>query len=111
MTASENIFLDLPRDFSREEIVTLLEEGSVRIERIVSTGQASPPGFWFDQDWAEWVIVLSGWAQLRLEGEAAVRDLRTGDYLHIPAHARHRVEWTDPHEPTIWLAVHYRRPG
>jgi len=108
MTAMENVFMDLPQDASREDVTTLVEEGSVRIERIVSTGQASPPGFWYDQDWAEWVIVLGGSAQLRFEGEAAARDLRTGDYLHIPAHARHRVEWTHPDEPTIWLAVHYR---
>ena len=79
----------------------------MRIERIVSTGQASPPGFWYDQDWAEWVLVLSGAAGLEFEGEAAPRRLGPGDCVLIPAHARHRVAWTDAHQPTVWLAVHY----
>ena len=67
----------------------------------------SPPGFWYDQDRPEWVIVLAGSAAVRFEGETAPRTLRRGDYLHIPAHARHRVEWTDKDAPTIWIAVHY----
>ena len=80
----------------------------VRIERIVSTGQASPPGFWYDQDWGEWVVLLSGAARLRLAEEAEARRLAPGDWVDIPAHCRHRVEWTDPDQPTVWLAVHYR---
>lgn len=79
----------------------------VRIERIVSRGQASPPGFWYDQDAAEWVIVLAGSAALLFEGETDPHRLAPGDYLHIPAHRRHRVEWTDPDQATIWLAVHF----
>ena len=79
----------------------------MRIERIVSTGQASPPGFWYDQDRPEWVIVLAGSAAVLFESETTPRTLKRGDYLHIPAHARHRVEWTDKNEPTIWIAVHH----
>ena len=102
----ENLFAALPRDAGAETITALLTAPNVRIERIVSTGQASPPGFWFDQDFAEWVILLAGSAALAFEGEAAPRHLQPGDYVHIPAHARHRVERTNVGEPTVWLAVH-----
>jgi len=104
---SGNLFSDVPRELAQEQITKLLVTPSVSIERIVSCGQASPPGFWYDQQLSEWVIVLAGAARLRLEGEAAERTLQTGDYLHIPAHMRHRIEWTDDAQPTIWLTVHY----
>jgi cupin 2 domain-containing protein len=107
MTGEGNIFADLPQNGSHEHVLALVQTGSFRIERIVSHGQASPPGFWYDQDVAEWVIVLAGAAQLLFEGEAGPRTLERGDYLHIPPHVRHRVEWTDPRQPTIWLAVHH----
>jgi cupin 2 domain-containing protein len=103
-----NLFARLARIGTDEDITTLLTTANVRIERIVSTGQASPPGFWYDQDEAEWVVLLTGGAGLRFDSETEVRELRPGDYLHIPAHARHRVEWTHPSEPTVWLAVHIR---
>lgn len=77
-----------------------------RIERIVSPGQASPPGFWYDQEQVEWVVLLSGSAGLLLEGESEPRVLRPGDYVEIPARQKHRVEWTDPKEATVWLTVH-----
>jgi cupin 2 domain-containing protein len=79
-----------------------------RVERIVSTGQASPPGFWYDQDVAEWVVLLSGAAELQFEDETAPRKLAPGDWIDIAAHRRHRVNWTDPSQPSIWLAIHYR---
>jgi cupin 2 domain-containing protein len=105
--AGGNLFADLPQTVASEEITTLLSSGALRIERIVSHGQASPPGFWYDQPQAEWVIVLAGRAELRLDGEAATRRMERGDWLHIPAHRRHRVESTDPTQATIWLAVHH----
>jgi|SRR5215475_8809552 len=105
MRTTGNLFADLPQDAAQEHVEELLRVGSVRIERIVSYGQASPPGFWYDQDWAEWVIVLGGAARLLFEGEPAPRELKTGDYVHIPAHMRHRIEWTAPDAPTVWLAV------
>jgi cupin 2 domain-containing protein len=105
---SASLFAGLPRAGADEDITALLTTPNVRIERIVSTGQASPPGFWYDQDDAEWVVLLTGGAGLRFAGEGEVRELKPGDYLHIPAHARHRVEWTHPSEPTVWLAVHVR---
>jgi cupin 2 domain-containing protein len=51
--------------------------------------------------------VLKGEAKLIFEDEAAPRDLQAGDFVDIPPHCRHRVEWTDPEVPTVWLAVFY----
>jgi cupin 2 domain-containing protein len=102
-----NIFEHIRSETVDEEFTELLAAEGLRIERIVSTGQASPPGFWYDQAWSEWVLVLSGSAGLLLEDEPTPRELRRGDYLLIPAGRRHRVEWTDATEPTIWLAVHF----
>ena len=107
MRASGNLFADIPEKPTQEELTTLVSSGGLRIERIVSCGQASPPGFWYDQPQDEWVIVLAGSADVAFEnGDAPVR-MRPGDYLHIPAHRRHRVAWTDPSQATVWLAVHF----
>jgi cupin 2 domain-containing protein len=108
VNAKRNIFARVPTRAEEEEVEVLAALPGVRIERIVSTGQASPPGFWYDQDWTEWVVVLAGSAGLLIEGEAAPRILAPGDYLEIPPHVRHRVERTDPDRPTVWLAVHAR---
>jgi cupin 2 domain-containing protein len=100
-----NLFADLPLHMPDELVTTLLETADVRIERIVSHGHTSPEGFWYDQDRYEWVIVLQGAARLRFEDR--IVELKPGDFTNIPAHKRHRVEWTTPDEPTVWLAVHY----
>ncbi len=100
-----NLFADLPTQLPEELVTSLLEAASVRIERIVSHGHASPEGFWYDQDQHEWVMVLKGAARLTFEDETV--EMKPGDFLNIPAHKKHRVEWTTPDEPTIWLAVHY----
>lgn len=102
-----NLFTEVPADFPDELVETLLDAGRVRIERIVSRGHASAEGFWYDQPQAEWVVVLRGSGRLRFEGESEVLEMRPGDFVNIPAHRRHRVEWTSPDEPTIWLAIHY----
>jgi cupin 2 domain-containing protein len=107
MTVPANLFADLPRHLPDELFTTLLEARNVRIERIVSHGHTSPDGFWFDQDQHEWVVLLEGASRLRFEGEDRPVELKPGDFVNIPAHRRHRVEWTTPEEPTIWLAVHY----
>jgi cupin 2 domain-containing protein len=105
-----NLFADLPAPRDGGEAIEELFKGrDLRIERIVSAAHASPPGFWYDQDWPEWVMVLQGSARLLLEGERAPRLLARGDFVHIPAHLRHRVEGTAAGEPTIWLAIHHRR--
>jgi cupin 2 domain-containing protein len=91
-----------------ERVDTLLTTPGLRIGRIVSRGQASPPGFWYDQAEAEWVVLLAGSARLRFADEIEARVLGPGDWVDIAPHRRHRVEWTDPMVPTVWLAVFYR---
>ena len=103
-----NLLRDLPVAQAGEITDELFAAPGLRIERIVSLGQASPPGFWYDQPEGEWVLVLSGRARLRFADEDGERTLGAGDWLHIVAHRRHRVEWTDPDEPTIWLAVFHQ---
>jgi cupin 2 domain-containing protein len=103
-----NLFDPLPDARAAEAVDTLLSRPGTRIERIVSQGQGSPPGFWYDQDEGEWVLLLSGAARLRFAGESEARALVPGDCLDIAPHRRHRVEWTDPATPTLWLAIFYR---
>ena len=94
-------------DLPDELVEKLINTPDVRIERIVSHGHASPTDFWYDQDENEWVVVLAGAARLLLEGDSQPLELGPGDHVNLPAHRRHRVEWTRPDEPTIWLAVYY----
>jgi cupin 2 domain-containing protein len=102
-----NVLRDLPDARAGEVAETLVAAPAARIERIVSQGQASPPGFWYDQAEAEWVLLLEGAARLRFADEVEDRVLGPGDHVEIAAHRRHRVQWTDPDRPTIWLAVFY----
>ena len=104
----ENLLDNLPANLPEELFTTILQANNLRIERIVSHGHVSPPGFWYDQDENELVIVLEGSAAVQFDGDAEPVELRRGSYLNIPAHARHRVAWTDPNEKTVWLAIHYR---
>jgi cupin 2 domain-containing protein len=101
-----NLFENLPVAWPEEVYTLLLQQADIRIERIISQGQASPAGFWYDQAEHELVFLLQGSAQLQLTGEAVI-SLRPGDWLLIPAHARHRVVWTDPDQPSIWLAIFF----
>jgi len=103
-----NLLADLPDGGAGEVAERLAGGRGVRIERIVSHGEASPAGFWYDQDEAEFVVLVAGAALLRFADEAAPHQLAPGDCLDIAAHRRHRVEWTDPAQPTVWLAVFYR---
>ncbi len=105
---SSNLFSDLPSAANAEAFEQLLGTPNLRIERIVSLGQASPPGFWYDDPDGEWVVLLAGEARLLIEGEASPRTLKPGDWVDLPPHCRHRVEWTAPDRETVWLAVHYR---
>jgi cupin 2 domain-containing protein len=97
----------LPVDGAAEQLHELLKRPGLRIERIVSSGQSSPPGFWYDQPRGEWVLVLRGEARLAFDDDASSAVLKPGDFVDIAPHRRHRVEWTHPDEPTIWLAIHY----
>jgi cupin 2 domain-containing protein len=106
---TSNLLSPLPSKLPVELVETILKSKHVRIERIVSTGHTSPKDFWYDQDEAEWVVVLKGEAKLLFDGETQPVHLTPGDHVAIPAHRRHRIEWTTPKEPTVWLVVFYEK--
>jgi cupin 2 domain-containing protein len=98
----------LPAAPQAEELVEILMEApGLRLERIVSTGQATTEGDWYDQAWDEFVVLVSGAARLRIEGEDEDRTLESGDWILLPAHCRHRVTWTQTAPPSVWLAMHF----
>jgi len=103
----KNLLFDFLTNLPDELVEVLDENQHVRIERIVSNGHASPDGFWYDQERNEWVTVLRGAARLRFEGEEKPLVMGPGDFVNIPAHKKHRVDWTTPDEPTVWLSIHY----
>lgn len=103
----KNLFADIPGELLDELYTPIVRADDVRVERIVSRGQASPPGFWYDQEADEWVLLAKGGALLRFFDGREIT-LTPGDHLLIPRHVRHRVEWTDPDGDTVWLAVHFR---
>jgi len=105
MLSLSNVFAGVPASIPEELFQTLAESQHVSIERIVSHGHRSPRDFWYDQDQNEWVLLLQGAATVRFENE--VVEMKPGDFILIPAHQRHRVDWTTPDEPTVWLAVFY----
>ena len=106
MMGAGNLFAYIPEALENEQFLNLFSAPGVRIERIVSTGHATPESEWLDQDWTECVALLAGAAAIQIEGEPSVRTLEPGDWLLIPRHTRHRVEWTDSTGATIWLAIH-----
>jgi cupin 2 domain-containing protein len=101
----KNVFDDLPQHLPKELVQILVSAADVRIERIISPGHASPADFWYDQAQPEWVIVLKGAA--RLQFEDGMIEMKVGDFINIPAFKKHRVDWTMPDEPTVWLGVRY----
>jgi cupin 2 domain-containing protein len=105
MIAVTNLLNALPDARAGEIMETVVSARGVRLERIVSHGQASPADFWYDQDKAEWVMVLTGSARLAIEGDPVERVLCQDNAVFLPAHRRHRVTWTDPDRPTVWLAL------
>ncbi|MEF8698067.1 MAG: cupin [Candidatus Accumulibacter sp. UW20] len=110
MATLTNLFSALPAAVAAEageQFTELLSRPGLIIERIVSTGQSSSEGFWYEAPQGEWVLLVAGEAQLRFEDEPSARHLKTGDFLDIAAHRRHRVEWTPAGQTTIWLAIHY----
>jgi cupin 2 domain-containing protein len=99
---------NLPTQPRAEEMFdALVERSGLRVERIVSTGQSTPEGEWYDQARDEFVLVVAGAARLRIEGEDQDQELNEGDWIVLPAHCRHRVTWTRKDPPTIWLAIHF----
>jgi cupin 2 domain-containing protein len=100
-----NVFAKLAKRVDREDFLTLFENSSAKIERIVSHSHASPPGFWYDQNWDEWVIVMRGSATLEFEDNDLL-ELKEGDYVTIAKRVKHRVARTS--RETVWLAVHVK---
>jgi cupin 2 domain-containing protein len=103
----KNLFEPPARSPEGEYFDALLETPGLRLERILSKGHVTPEGEWWDQEWPEWVVLLTGGASLRVEGEDSPIVLAPGDHVYLPAHLRHRVEWTDPERETLWLALHH----
>ena len=110
MLQKGNIFENLPPCGSDEAFEDLLRGQGLRVERIVSHGHASSQDFWYQQVEAEWVMVLRGAARVEFEG-GTVHRMGPGDYVLIPPQVRHRVDWTDPDTPTVWLAIHFPSQG
>jgi cupin 2 domain-containing protein len=108
---SGNLFSNIQSDAAEESFFDLLRGDGLLIERIVSRGHRSPDGFWYDQPWNEWVLILKGAARLEIEGQDRPILLSEGDYCLLPSHVRHRVTWTPEDCETIWLAVHYADQG
>jgi cupin 2 domain-containing protein len=107
-----NFEVHLPDSLPEELTETLITAKNVRIERIISTGQSSPPDFWYGQDENEWLVLFQGEAELEIaesENEISVLPLFVGDYVFIPAHQKHRVKSTSNNMATVWLAVFFYR--
>lgn len=102
-----NILTAVPKTSEGELFETLVAIDGVRVERIVSQGQVTAAGEWYDQAWHEWVLLVKGEALLLIEGEQTPRRLLPGQWMLLPAHCRHRVEWTLPGQDTVWLALHW----
>jgi len=105
MRELSNIFGKIPDRLPEELVEEIVGNEHVHIERIVSRGHVSPPDFWYDQERDEWVMLLAGAARLLFADCEQPVALKPGDHMLIPAHSRHRVEWTHPDQQTIWLAV------
>ncbi len=105
-----DLYRDLPGPDGGEWIETLCESPAVRIERIVTRGQVTPPDQPYDQDHPEWVVLLAGWARLEFADPDESIDLRPGQWVQIPAGRVHRVAEVSADPPAVWLAVHYDRP-
>jgi cupin 2 domain-containing protein len=111
MNPIQNIYSSIPADIPQELFQDILITDTFTVKRIVSRGHASPKDFWYDQDQNEWVLLLTGRAGLLFEGNDTIIELTPGDYINIPAHLKHRVEWTDPNMETVWLEIMWGTSG
>ena len=98
-----NIY-DLPALPLQDELTRVLAHGKdVRIEQIISTGQTSD---WYDQEEAEFVVLLEGQAKIEFEDKPTLT-LNRGEAINIKPHERHRVSFTSTEPPCVWLCVFY----
>jgi len=95
----------LPPPADEERFEVLLETPFGRVERIVSYGHPSPPGFWYEQAEDEWVLLAAGSATLAFE-DGTKLTLAAGDWITLPARQRHRVDAVS--DDAVWVAVHLR---
>lgn len=102
-----NLFQAIPTPLTEEWFQVIAQGRHAVVERIVSKGHHSPPGFWYDQEWDEWVVVLEGCAGVEIWGRDEIVTLEKGDHMTLRAHEKHRVAWTAADRRTIWLAVHF----
>ena len=108
-SGQERRYLNIPEELPNELFEHIICNSSFKLERIISKGHSTTEGQWFNQTKDEWVILLKGSAGIAIEGEEGTVVLKPGDYMHLPAHLKHRVEWTDPATATVWLALHYEQ--
>ncbi len=109
MMEATNLFANIPVELKQEVVEKILRGKTFRMERIVSHGHCSKETFWYDQEEDELVFLLSGEARLQFEHDKSLLWLKPGDYVHILAHQRHRVDWTSPNESSVWLALFFTR--
>ncbi len=107
MKTAGNLFSDVPSGLREEFFEDIIRHRTFRLQRIVSRRHVTPEGQWYDQETDEWVAVIKGEAVVRFEAGDAAVTLRPGDHILIPAHQRHRVEWTSDREDTVWLALYF----
>jgi cupin 2 domain-containing protein len=101
-----NFLSDIPDIVTEEIFDEIISNQVFKLERIISDGHASPENFWYDQDKNEFVLLISGTAEIQYD-DGQKFSMKKGDYFIIPAHQKHRVEWTDKHQKTVWLALHF----
>ncbi|MDQ6999088.1 MAG: cupin domain-containing protein [Mariprofundus sp.] len=108
MMEPTNLFTNTSVEMNQEVVERILHGKTFRLERIVSNGQCSEQALWYDQKEDELVFLLSGEARLQFECDDTLLTLKPGDYVHIPAHQRHRLDWTSPDEASVWLALFFK---
>ena len=102
----KNIYNDVPSQLNDELFEEIISNDKFILERIISEGQATPENFWYDQDKNEFVLLLSGSAEISFEDEPTVL-MKAGDYIIIPPHKKHRVAKTNSDKKTFWIALHF----
>lgn len=103
----DNLLAAIPASLTEELVQILVRAPGVQVVRVVSCGHHSPDGFWYDQEENEFVVVVAGAARMVFEEPAETVEMVAGSFVNIAAHRRHRVEWTDPEQNTVWLGVFY----